>query len=193
MVRKAELNRITNETGISVCLNLDGTGEYEIDTGCAFFDHMLAQLSRHGMFDLSIESKGDLVIDSHHTVEDTGIVLGKVFTECLGDKKGINRYGNAMMPMDESLCMVTVDICGRPNLVFNGEMNGMLGTMDGELIYDFLKAFTDNSGITLHVNMMYWRNNHHKAEGIFKGLARALREAVKVGDTKDIPTTKGCL
>jgi imidazoleglycerol-phosphate dehydratase len=193
MARKAELNRITNETGISVCLNIDGTGEYEIDTGCGFFDHMLAQLSRHGMFDIRIISKGDLVIDSHHTVEDTGIVLGKAFLECIGDKKGINRYGNAVTPMDESLCMVTVDICGRPNLVLNGEINGALGTMDAELIYDFLKAFTDNSGITLHVNMMYGRNNHHKAEAIFKGLARALRDAVKIGETNGIPTTKGCL
>lgn len=193
MDRKAELNRITNETGIKVSLNIDGIGEYEIDTGCGFFDHMLAQLSRHGMFDIRLKSKGDLEIDAHHTVEDTGIVLGKAFLECLGDKKGINRYGNAIMPMDESLCMVTVDICGRPNLVFNGEINGALGTMDAELIYDFLKAFTDNSGITLHVNMMYGRNNHHKAEGIFKGLARALREAVKIGEIDDIPTTKGCL
>lgn len=193
MAREAKLNRITNETEISLSLNVDGTGEYVIDTGCGFFDHMLAQLSRHGMFDISIKAKGDFVIDSHHTVEDTGIVLGKAFSACLGDKKGINRYGNAVMPMDESLCMVTVDICGRPNLVFNGEINGALGTMDSELIYDFLKAFTDNSGITLHVNMMYGRNSHHKAEGIFKGLARALREAVKVGETNDIPTTKGCL
>jgi imidazoleglycerol-phosphate dehydratase len=193
MTRKAELNRTTNETMISVCLNVDGSGEYEIDTGCGFFDHMLAQLSRHGMFDMNIKSTGDLVIDSHHTIEDTGIVLGKAFSECLGDKAGINRYGNAVTPMDESLCMVTVDICGRPNLVFNGEINGVLGTMDSELIYDFLKAFTDNSGITLHVNVMYGRNNHHKAESIFKALARALREAVKVGDTNNIPTTKGCL
>lgn len=193
MAREAKLNRITNETEISLSLNVDGTGEYVIDTGCGFFDHMLAQLSRHGMFDISIKAKGDFVIDSHHTVEDTGIVLGKAFSACLGDKKGINRYGNAVMPMDESLCMVTIDICGRPNLVFNGELKGVLGTMDSELIYDFLKAFTDNSGITLHVNMMYGRNSHHKAEGIFKGLARALREAVKVGETNDIPTTKGCL
>lgn len=193
MAREAKLNRITNETEISLSLNVDGTGEYVIDTGCGFFDHMLAQLSRHGMFDISIKAKGDFVIDSHHTVEDTGIVLGKAFSACLGDKKGINRYGNAVMPMDESLCMVTVDICGRPNLVFNGQLKGVLGTMDSELIYDFLKAFTDNSGITLHVNMMYGRNSHHKAEGIFKGIARALREAVKVGEKNDIPTTKGCL
>lgn len=193
MAREAKLNRITNETEISLSLNVDGTGEYVIDTGCGFFDHMLAQLSRHGMFDISIKAKGDFVIDSHHTVEDTGIVLGKAFSACLGDKKGINRYGNAVMPMDESLCMVTVDICGRPNLVFNGQLKGVLGTMDSEIIYDFLKAFTDNSGITLHVNMMYGRNSHHKAEGIFKGIARALREAVKVGETNDIPTTKGCL
>jgi imidazoleglycerol-phosphate dehydratase len=193
MARKAQLNRMTNETEISIYLNIDGSGEYEIDTGCGFFDHMLTQLSRHGMFDMKIKSKGDLVIDSHHTIEDTGIVLGKAFLTCLGEKRGINRYGNAVIPMDESLCMVTVDICGRPNLVFNGELKGMLGTMDAELIYDFLKAFTDSSGITLHVNMMYGRNNHHKAEGIFKGLARALREAVKIGETNDIPTTKGCL
>jgi imidazoleglycerol-phosphate dehydratase len=193
MARKAQLNRMTNETEISIYLNIDGSGEYEIDTGCGFFDHMLTQLSRHGMFDMKIKAKGDLVIDSHHTIEDTGIVLGKAFLTCLGEKRGINRYGNAVIPMDESLCMVTVDICGRPNLVFNGELKGMLGTMDAELIYDFLKAFTDSSGITLHVNMMYGRNNHHKAEGIFKGLARALREAVKIGETNDIPTTKGCL
>ncbi|OGO77425.1 MAG: imidazoleglycerol-phosphate dehydratase [Clostridiales bacterium GWB2_37_7] len=193
MPRITELNRITNETNISLYLNVDGTGKYEIDTGCGFFDHMLAQLSRHGMFDINIKAKGDLIIDSHHTVEDVGIVLGRAFAECLGDKNGIARYGSMLIPMDESLCMTAVDICGRSNLIFNGEINGVMGTMDSELIYDFLKAFTDNSGITLHVNIMYGRNNHHKAEGVFKGVARALREAVKIGEANDVPTTKGCL
>ena len=193
MSRIAELNRITNETEIAIYLNIDGTGQYEMDTGCGFFDHMLAQLARHGMFDIRIKAKGDLMIDAHHTIEDTGIVLGSLFSKCLGDKKGINRYGSVMMPMDESLCITAVDICGRPNLVFNGEINGDLGTLNSELVYDFFKAFTDNSGITLHVNIMYGRNNHHKAEGVFKGVARALREAVKIEEANGIPTTKGCL
>lgn len=193
MKREVEQSRVTKETDISVYLNIDGTGQYDIDTGCGFFDHMLAQLARHGMFDIKIKGKGDLVVDCHHTIEDIGIVLGSVFSQCLGDKKGINRYGSCLMPMDEALCMTAVDICSRPNLIFNGELTGMLGTMDAELVYDFLKAFSDSSGVTLHVNIMYGRNNHHKAEAVFKGVARALREAVQLGDLENLPTTKGCL
>lgn len=193
MSRMTSIKRKTKETEIELSLEIDGEGIYDIDTGCGFFDHMLAQVARHGCFDINLKAKGDLEIDAHHTVEDVGIVLGKALANCLGEKTGINRYGSIILPMDEALCMVSLDICGRPNLIFNGEINGVLGTMDGELVHDFFKAFVDNSMVALHINILYGRNNHHRTEGVFKAFGRVLREAVRIDNIDEIPTTKGCL
>lgn len=192
--RKAQLSRKTNETDIFVSIDLDGSGTYDIDTGVPFFDHMLEQLSRHSGFDLVVQAKGDTLVDAHHTVEDVGIVLGKALYDCIGDKTGIARYGNAILPMDESLCMAAVDVCGRPNLVYNcGSLQGRVGDFETENIKEFFKAFVNNSFITLHINLMYGENVHHCAECIFKAVARALRKALKTGQNQGMPSTKGCL
>lgn len=192
--RKAELSRKTNETDIYVCIDLDGSGIYDIDTGVPFFNHMLEQLARHGGFDLTVKAKGDVLIDAHHTVEDVGIVLGKALYECTRDKTGIARYGSAMLPMDDSLCMAAVDFCGRANLVYNcSDLKGRVGGFDTENIKEFYKAFVSNSFITLHINLLYGENAHHNAECIFKAAARALKEALKVDETQGMPSTKGCL
>lgn len=192
--RIAELSRKTNETDVYVSINLDGSGIYDIDTGAPFFDHMLEQLSRHSGFDIVIKAKGDLQVDLHHTVEDVGIVLGKVLYQCTLDKTGIARYGSSILPMDDSLCMTAVDFCGRANLVYNcGLLQGRIGDFDTENIKEFFKAFVSNSAIALHINLQYGENAHHNAECIFKAVARALKAALLVDETKGLPTTKGCI
>jgi len=192
--RKAELSRKTNETDIYASIDLDGSGTYDINTGVPFFDHMLEQLSRHSGFDLIVKAKGDIQIDSHHTVEDVGIVLGKILYQCTRDKTGIARYGSIMLPMDDSLCTAAVDFCGRANLVYNcSPLQGCIGNFDTENIKEFFKAFVSNSALTLHINLMYGENAHHNAECIYKAVARALKEALCVNETQGLPSTKGCI
>ena len=193
--RSVSKSRKTNETDIRVSLNLDGTGKYEIHTGIPFFDHMLAQLARHGQMDLTIAAKGDLEIDGHHTVEDVGWVLGQALYEALGDRRGITRFGHAFVPLDEALTRVVVDLSGRPYLVYKAEFKvSRIGDLQTELIEEFLKAFVQEGRFNLHVENLYGRNQHHIAETIFKATARALRMATRVdADTSDIPSTKGVL
>lgn len=195
-MRKARIERKTKETDIKLELKLDGSGEYSINTSIPFLDHMLSLMCKHGLFDLKLKAKGDIHIDDHHTVEDIGIVLGKAIKQALGDLKGITRYGQASVPMDEALAAVSLDISGRPYLVYKADFpkKMKLKDFDPDLIEDFLQAFTSNSSITLHVNVIYGRNIHHMIEAIFKGLGRALREAVTINPKmKGIPSTKGKL
>lgn len=194
--RKANVSRRTKETEIAVSVDLDGTGASRISTGIGFFDHMLDQLARHSLIDMEIEAKGDLHIDDHHTVEDTGIAIGEAIAKALGDKAGIRRYADALSPMDETLTRVAVDISGRPFLVFKTEFSQKrLGEMDTEMFEHWFHSFAQAAGITLHVETLYGSNNHHIAEAAFKGLARALREAVEIDPRKAgvIPSTKGIL
>jgi imidazoleglycerol-phosphate dehydratase len=194
--RSARLERRTSETDISLSLDLDGTGSARIDTGVGFFDHMLTAFARHGGFDLTVVAKGDLHIDSHHTVEDVGIVLGKAFAQALGEKRGILRFGQALIPMDEALAEAAVDLSGRAHLSWDVSFERpMLGTMDTQLVEEFLTAFTGNALLTLHVNRRAGRNAHHVAEACFKAVARALRMAVTVDPRAAgaIPSTKGAL
>jgi imidazoleglycerol-phosphate dehydratase len=193
--RSVSKSRKTNETDIRVSLNLDGTGKHEINTGIPFFDHMLAQLARHGQMDLTIAAKGDLEIDGHHTVEDTGWVLGQALYEALGERRGITRFGHAYVPLDEALTRVIVDLSGRPYLVYKAEFNvPRIGDLQTELIEEFLKAFVQEGKFNLHVENLYGRNQHHIAETIFKATARAMNMATRVtGDVKEIPSTKGVL
>ena len=189
-MRKSEITRKTKETVISASLNLDG-GEVKISTGIGFLDHMLAALGVHGGFGLTLAAKGDLEVDGHHTAEDVGIVLGKAFCEALGDKGGIVRYGSAFIPMDESLGFCAVDISGRPFLVFNAEfVNEKIGELDTCLIEEFMRAFAFNAGITLHLRCEYGKNDHHKAEALFKALAYALKTATRQ-NSGEIVSTKG--
>ena len=195
-MRQASIIRTTKETDISVSIDIDGTGKAEIDTGIGFLDHMLEQIARHGLMDLSIAAKGDLHIDAHHTTEDVGITLGQAFKQALGDKKGITRYANAYVPLDEALTRVVVDISGRPWLVWQVDFpTEKIGTFDTELVHEFFYAFAINAGLTLHVENLHGRNSHHIAETCFKALARALRAAAaidpRMGDA--IPSTKGAL
>lgn len=191
-MRKADVSRKTKETDIKIALCLDG-GECEINTGIGFFDHMLTAFAVHGGFGLKAEVKGDLNVDCHHTVEDTGIVLGKAFAEALGDKSGIERYGSFTVPMDESLAFVSLDVSGRPFLVFNAEFpEERVGEFDSCMCEEFMRAFAYNAGITLHVNMLYGGNTHHQIEAIFKALAHALAIAVKENG-KGVLSTKGSL
>ena len=195
-MRTATINRDTSETKIAVTVNLDGTGVYEIATGIGFFDHMLEQLSRHSLIDLAVTTRGDLHIDQHHTVEDTGIAIGEAVAEALGDKRGIRRYGDALSPMDETLTRVALDISGRPWLVWNTEFSQKrLGEMDTELFRHWFHSFAQAAGITLHIETLHGENNHHIAESAFKGLARALRQAIEIDPPKAdaIPSTKGML
>jgi imidazoleglycerol-phosphate dehydratase len=195
-MRTATISRATKETSIDVTVDLDGTGEYSVSTGIGFFDHMLEQLSRHSLIDMHIRTVGDLHIDQHHTVEDTGIALGEAVAKALADKKGIRRYGDALSPMDETLTRVALDISGRPFLVFACEFSiPRLGEMDTELFEHFFHSFSGSAGITLHVETLYGKNNHHIIESAFKGLARALRTAVEIDPRKAdaIPSTKGVL
>jgi imidazoleglycerol-phosphate dehydratase len=193
--RSVSKSRKTKETDIQIRLNLDGTGQYEINTGIPFFDHMLAQLARHGQMDLNIRAKGDLEIDGHHTVEDVGWVLGQALYEALGDRRGITRFGHAFVPLDEALTRVVVDLSGRPYLVYKAEFKvPRIGDLQAELIEEFLKAFVQEGKFNLHVENLYGRNQHHIAETIFKGTARALRMATRVdADSSEIPSTKGVL
>jgi imidazoleglycerol-phosphate dehydratase len=195
-MRIATVSRRTSETDVTVSVNLDGTGQREISTGVGFFDHMLDQLARHGLFDLQVKAVGDLHIDAHHTVEDTAIALGEAFRKALGTRAGITRYGHAYVPMDETLARVALDISGRPFLVWNVAFTQpRLGEMDSELFWHVFHSFAQAAGITVHVEVLHGRNNHHIAEGLFKALARALRQAVEIDPRQpgDIPSTKGTL
>jgi len=195
-MRRAEVRRETTETRIAVTLDLDGTGAYSISTGIGFFDHMLEQLSRHSLIDLTVETKGDLHIDQHHTVEDTGLAIGEALAKALGDKRGIRRYADALSPMDETLTRVAIDISGRPFLVWKTVFTQKrLGEMDTEMFEHWFHSFAQTAGLTLHVETLYGVNNHHIAEAAFKGLARALREAVEIDPRKlgVVPSTKGTL
>lgn len=195
-MRQAKVTRDTTETQITVEVNLDGTGVYDIETGIGFFDHMLEQLSRHSLIDIRVRATGDLHIDAHHTVEDTGIALGQAVLQALGDRRGITRYGHAYVPMDEALTRVALDISGRPYLVWKVAFSQpQMGTMDTELFKEWFHAFAGTAGLTLHVENLYGTNNHHIVESSFKALARALRMAVTLDDRKldSVPSTKGTL
>ncbi len=195
-MRRATIRRQTNETAVEVGVDLDGTGQGDIRTGVGFFDHMLDQVARHGLLDLTVKAEGDLHVDQHHTVEDVGIALGQAVAEALGDKRGIARYADVHLPMDEALTRVALDFSGRPFLVFRTSFSApKIGTFDTELVREFFGAFAVNARATLHVETLYGTNNHHVAESCFKGLARALRAAVAVdGPQADrIPSTKGSL
>ncbi|OHC75597.1 MAG: imidazoleglycerol-phosphate dehydratase [Rhodospirillales bacterium RIFCSPLOWO2_12_FULL_58_28] len=195
-MRRAGVERNTNETKIKVAVNLDGSGSYDIATGVGFLDHMLEQLSRHSLIDLEVKAEGDLHIDSHHTTEDVGIAIGEAVAKALGDRKGITRYGSAMAPMDEALTRVALDASMRPYLVWKVVfVRDKLGGMDTELFKEWFRAFTQAAGITLHVETLYGDNNHHIVESCFKGLARALRQAVEIDPRKpdEAPSTKGVL
>lgn len=194
-IREGSSVRITGETDIEVSINIDGTGKYEIDSGIPFFDHMLNMVAKHGMMDMSISCRGDIEVDDHHTVEDTGITLGEAFKEALGEKSGITRYATVFLPMDESLVMVSLDISGRPFLVYDVPLREQFtGTFDAELIEEFMRAFAFAAGITLHVKLMYGKNTHHIVEAAMKGLGRALDAATKLDCRVDgVPSTKGTL
>ena len=195
MERKAEVKRKTKETDISVCLKLNGRGEYKVNTAVPFLDHMLSQIAKHGLFDMEINAKGDTDVDFHHTVEDVGIALGEAFKKALGEKVGIKRYGHAVIPLNEALSMVSVDVSGRPFIVYNVKMpKEKVGEFDVELTEEFFRAFANSSGMSLHINMIYGNNLHHIIESIFKAAARALDEATSLDErVKGIPSTKGKL
>lgn len=194
-MRTASIKRQTAETNITANLGIDGTGCSEIVTGIGFFDHMLILFAKHGFFDLNLTADGDLHIDGHHTVEDTGIVLGQAFAQALGDKRGIKRYGTAFVPMDEALVMVSLDISGRPFLAFDVEIGAeRIGNFDSELTEEFLRALVVHAGLTLHVRLMAGKNAHHIVEGVFKALGRALDEATRTDERiVGVMSTKGML
>lgn len=195
-MRTANVTRATAETDISVKINLDGTGVYDNQTGVGFFDHMLDQLARHSLIDMTIRAKGDLHIDDHHTVEDTGIALGQALTQALGDKRGIVRYGACHLPMDDAQVRCALDLSARPFLVWNVELpTQKIGTFDCELVREFFQAFATHGGITLHVDQLHGFNSHHITEAAFKAVARALRIAVETDPRKSdaVPSTKGTL
>lgn len=192
-MRKSKVERITSETNISLEFNIDGEGKASIDTGIGFLDHMLNLMIFHGSFDLELNCKGDLYIDDHHTVEDIGIALGQAFSKAIGDRKGIKRYGNIQIPMDETLGQVVVDISNRPYLVYNMNLKReRLGDMSCENFKEFFRAFAYNGRLTLHINLLYGENDHHKIEAIFKALGRALKEGSQIVSDK-IPSSKGML
>lgn len=195
-MRQAKITRKTAETDISVEINLDGTGQYDCQTGVGFFDHMLDQLARHSLIDMKISAKGDTHIDDHHTVEDTGIALGQALSKALDDKRGIRRYGSCLLPMDDTLVRTALDLSGRPYLAWDVNMTSpKIGAFDTELVREFFQAFSTHGGITLHVDGLRGINSHHIAEATFKSVARALREAVETDPRKAdaIPSTKGAL
>ena len=195
-MRTSDINRQTNETVISLKLNIDGSGESTVDTGCGFLDHMLTLLARHGRFDLALKCVGDTQVDYHHTVEDVGIVLGKALREALGDMRGIMRYGSFTLPMDESLILSAVDISGRSYLGYALQIPSQrVGDFDTELTREFFEALVRNAGITLHIRQLEGYNSHHIIEGAFKSVARALKEAVEIEEQykNEIPSTKGVL
>ena len=194
--RTAQVERSTKETSISVAVDLDGSGRYDVSTGIGFLDHMLEQLSRHSLIDITVRAKGDLHIDYHHTTEDTGIALGEAVSKALGERIGITRYGEALIPMDETLTQVALDASNRPYLIWKVNFTKpKLGEMDTELFKEWFQAFAQNAGLTLHIWNHYGENNHHIVESCFKGLARALRTAVEIDPRKQdaIPSTKGTL
>ena len=196
MTRHASIDRSTKETKIKATVDLDGTGAYDIATGIGFLDHMLEQLARHSLIDITLKAKGDLHIDFHHTTEDAGIVLGQAVAKALGDKQGITRYASAYLPMDETLTRVALDVSGRPHLVWNVAFaRPKIGEMDTELFREWFQAFAQHAGITLHVETLYGENSHHIAETCFKGLARALRAAIAIDPRQAgrVPSTKGTL
>ncbi|MDP4593734.1 MAG: imidazoleglycerol-phosphate dehydratase HisB [Beijerinckiaceae bacterium] len=195
-MRQATVDRSTNETTITARIELDGAGKCEISTGIGFFDHMLEQLGRHGLIDIMIKASGDLHIDQHHTVEDTGIALGQAIRQAMGEKRGIIRYGHAYLPMDETLTRATIDVSGRPFLVFKTNFHtGKIGEFDTQLVREFFQALAMNSGITLHIETLYGFNDHHIAESCFKAVARALRTAITIDNRQadSVPSTKGVL
>ncbi len=195
-MRTAEIKRTTRETEINLKIDLDGTGKCAVATGIGFFDHMLEQIARHGLIDLAVSVKGDLHVDGHHTVEDTGIALGIALKEALGDKKGIVRYGSACIPLDEALSRVVIDLSGRPGLYFDCEFKApMIGELDSQLVREFFQALANNAGMTLHIDNLKGENAHHQAETVFKAFARALRSAVETDSRapSSIPSTKGAL
>ncbi|MGQ0577330.1 MAG: imidazoleglycerol-phosphate dehydratase HisB [Betaproteobacteria bacterium] len=195
-MRQAQVTRNTLETRISVKLDLDGSGASKLATGIGFFDHMLAQVARHGMIDLEIEAKGDLHIDAHHTVEDVGITLGQAFAKAIGDKKGVRRYGHAYVPLDEALSRVVVDLSGRPGLDYAVEYaRGLVGEFDIDLVHEFFQGFANHALVTLHIDNFKGRNAHHQAETIFKAFGRALRTACEMDPRAAgaLPSTKGSL
>lgn len=195
-MRTATVERKTKETEISVTVDLDGIGIYDVSTGIGFLDHMLEQLSRHSLMDLTVKAKGDLHIDFHHTTEDTGIAIGEAVSQALGERKGITRYASALIPMDETLSRVAMDVSNRPYLIWRVEFSKpKLGDMDTELFKEWFQAFAQGAGITLHVDNLYGENNHHIVESCYKGLARALRDAIEIDPRKadEVPSTKGVL
>lgn len=195
-MRSAQQDRQTQETDIHVTLNLDGQGKSEISTGVGFLDHMLILLARHAQIDLTVKATGDLYIDAHHTVEDVGIVIGQALARALGDKRGIGRYGQALVPMDEALLEAVVDLSGRPFLVFRAEFQSpQVGDFETQLAEEFFRALAFNAGMTLHLSCRYGKNDHHIIEGLFKALARALADAIRIDPSRagQIPSTKGVL
>lgn len=195
MKRIAKVSRKTLETNISVEINIDGSGKSILNSGIGFLDHMLDQISRHGLFDLTIEAKGDLHIDAHHTVEDIGITLGQAFVKAMGDRIGIRRYAHAYVPLDEALSRVVIDISGRPGLVFDAQFTrARVGEFDVDLIHEFFQGFVNHANVTLHIDNIKGENSHHQAETIFKAFGRALRVAVEIDErVKGTPSTKGSL
>jgi imidazoleglycerol-phosphate dehydratase len=194
-MRQAKVERTTRESSIVLTLNIDGVGKAQIDTGIGFLDHMLTLLAGHGLFDLEVKAKGDLHVDEHHTAEDTLICLGKAFDQALGDRRGIVRTAHSYVPMDESLALVAVDLSGRPYCVFNAEfVTPRLGTLGTDLIFHLLESFAIHARMNLHAQVLYGRNDHHKVEALFKGLARALDGATQLDARRqDVPSTKGTL
>ena len=194
-VREGFVSRQTQETRVDVSVSLDGTGDSRIATGIGFFDHMLTLFAKHGLFTLEIQATGDLAVDCHHTVEDVGIVLGQALQQAAGDKRGIRRYGQFLVPMDESLAQVILDFSGRPFLVFDAELGqGRVGELDVEMVEEFLRALAVNAGITLHVRVLYGKNRHHMIEAIFKALGRALAQSLEIDPrVQGVPSSKGML
>ncbi|NLR76870.1 imidazoleglycerol-phosphate dehydratase HisB [Leeia aquatica] len=195
-MRQATVTRNTLETQITVSLNLDGTGQSQLDTGVAFFDHMLDQIARHGLFDLDIQARGDLEVDAHHTVEDVGITLGQAFAQAVGDKKGIVRYGHSYVPLDEALSRVVVDLSGRPGIEYHIPFTrATIGQFDVDLLLEFFRGFVNHAAVTLHIDNLRGTNSHHQAETVFKAFGRALRMAVAVDERMagQTPSTKGTL
>ena len=195
-MRSAEIQRDTKETQVFVALALDGRGEAKLASGIPFLDHMLDQVARHGMVDLSVKAEGDLDIDAHHTVEDVGIVIGQAVAQAVGDKKGIARYGHAYVPLDEALSRVVIDFSGRPGLHMRVDFkSGMIGALDTQLVYEFFQGFANHAGVTLHIDNLHGDNAHHQCETIFKAFARAMRMAVEADPRAAgvIPSTKGSL
>jgi len=196
MIRKAKISRKTKETSISVEVNIDGKGKYKIDTGIGFLNHMLEQLSKHSLIDISVKAIGDTHIDLHHTTEDTGIAIGEAISKAAGNRKGIRRYAHALIPMDETLTRVAIDVSNRPYLIWKVDLKvEKLGEMDTELFKEWFQAFSQSAGITLHIENVYGENSHHKIESCFKGLARSLKDAFEIDKRikSSIPSTKGKL